>query len=105
MVVSIFGKSLLNASASRLHLQSQRGKVVDKWSRPFGRGSGRDSLRSSVRRAHPQGPDGSRPWTAEEGQEALNVPAHTEVPGIYGTRPRGCAHHRQPPRAGLVTAL
>src|SRR5580698_4524622 len=54
MVVSIFGKSLLNASASRLHLQSQRGKVVDKWSRPFGRGSGRDSLRSSVRRAHPR---------------------------------------------------
>ena len=28
IVVSIFGKSLLNAAASRLHLLAQRGKVV-----------------------------------------------------------------------------
>ena len=75
ITMSIFGKSLLNGTASRLHLPSQRGQSWVKWSRPLGRGSGRYSERSSVAEGT-QEPSGSRPWTAEEGQEALHMCPH-----------------------------
>jgi hypothetical protein len=87
MDVSIFGETLLNAAASRLRLLAQRGKVVL---------SGLGHLVGEAGATH----RGVRLLSApknqvvpgrglhEEGQEALiYVPAHTEVPGVNGTRP------------------